>query len=218
MSLFCPPGVYRPQADTRLLQRAAREAALPHRPRVLDPCTGSGALAIGAARSGASTVTAVDVSWRSIAAAWLNSRKLGVSLELVRGDFADVLGGREFDVVLANPPYIPCPDSDATSGVARAWNGGTDGRTVVDTLCTLLPGLLTRDGVALIVHSALCGTHETVRALRAHGLKASVVARQTIPFGPVLRQRSAWLEERGLIGRGERFEELVVIRAESIER
>jgi release factor glutamine methyltransferase len=45
-------------------------------------------------------------------------------------------------------------------------------------------------------------------------LKASVIARQWIPFGPVLTARAGWLERIGLLERGRRIEELVAIRAD----
>jgi release factor glutamine methyltransferase len=54
----------------------------------------------------------------------------------------------------------------------------------------------------------------TVRRLRDTGLKASVVARRRVPFGPVLRARAGFLERSGLIEPGQRHEELVVIRGD----
>ncbi|GAA5089355.1 HemK2/MTQ2 family protein methyltransferase [Nocardia iowensis] len=218
MRLIRCPGVYRPQTDTWLLARAAAGAALPRQPRVLDPCTGTGALAIRAARMGASSVTAVDVSRRAIATAWLNSRAAGVPIELIHGDFTQAVRGRTFDVVLANPPYVPCADPDATRGRKRAWDAGCDGRVLLDQLCGMLPELLAKGGVALIVHSTLSGEELTLNHLRDNGLKASIVARQTVPFGPVLRRRAEWLEAAKHIEPGQRFEELVVIRADRIER
>jgi release factor glutamine methyltransferase len=50
--------------------------------------------------------------------------------------------------------------------------------------------------------------------LRAGGLKATVVARTVIPFGPVMRSRLEWLRDRGLIQPEQEHEELVVIRAD----
>jgi release factor glutamine methyltransferase len=48
--------------------------------------------------------------------------------------------------------------------------------------------------------------------LRAAGFSSEVVARAVQPFGPVMRPRARWFEERGLIAPGQREEELVVIR------
>ncbi|WP_433722834.1 HemK2/MTQ2 family protein methyltransferase [Nocardia sp. CA-129566] len=213
MPLLRCPGVYRPQGDTWLLVRALAEAGLPRWSRVLDICTGTGAVAIAAVRAGATAVTAVDVSRSAICSAWLNSRLRGLPIELIHGDFAEVLPGRRFDVVLANPPYVPCAEPVWFAG-SRAWNGGPDGRGLLDKLCSMLPDVLAPGGIALIVHSALANGKMTVDRLRDSGLTTAVVARQMIPFGPVLRRHTEWLERGGLISPGQCEEELLVIRAD----
>ncbi|MBP2328632.1 release factor glutamine methyltransferase [Kibdelosporangium banguiense] len=218
MWLIRSRGVYRPQEDTWLLSRTMAEASFPAGATVLDVCTGTGALAIAAARAGAQAVTAVDLSSQAIATAWVNSRIRGIPLELIHSDFAQLAGKRTFDVVLSNPPYVPYRNEELPEGLQRAWDAGPQGRAVLDRLCPLLPVLLNRGGTALIVHSALCGTETTLNQLRGTGLKASVVARETVPFGPVMRARAEWLESAGLIDAGQRHEELVVIRADRIEQ
>ncbi|MBF6059274.1 methyltransferase [Nocardia terpenica] len=214
MMLFRAPGVYRPQADTRLLMRAVVAAAIPPGRAVLDLCTGTGALAVQAARMGAKSVTAVDISRMALLSAWLNSRVRGIGAELVYGDFAHVLRHRRFDAVVANPPYVPGPGTPPPRGRSRAWEAGPEGRAVLDPLCDLLPTLLHRDGTALVVHSMVCGADRTIQRLRSGGLKAAVVARETTRFGPVLRRRARWLESRGLLEPDSTAEELVVIRAD----
>ncbi|MFI9007757.1 HemK2/MTQ2 family protein methyltransferase [Actinosynnema sp. NPDC053489] len=214
MWLLRPPGVYRPQEDTWLMAEALEEAGMPRGGRVLDVCTGTGALAIASAMAGAGEITAVDLSRRALAATWANSRLRGLRVRVLRGDFGNLVGQGEFDVVTANPPYVPSagvPDR----GAARAWDAGLDGRRVLDRLCAVLPLLLADRGMGLIVHSALSDPDVTLRQLRGGGLKASVVARRTVPFGPVMRDRAEWLARRGLIDRGQEQEELVVIRADA---
>src|SRR5690348_9899366 len=105
--LLCPPGVYRAEWDTDLLADVMVRGGYARDRHVLDVGTGSGALALTAAAAGAASVTAVDVSLRSVAAAWLNSRLHGLPVRVRRGDlFGPVAGGR-FDLVVANPPYVP---------------------------------------------------------------------------------------------------------------
>ena len=125
-----------------------------------------------------------------------------------------------FDVVTANPPYVPAlPGVDTTAipssaGPARAWNAGPDGRMILDPLCDSASALLTDGGTLLLVHSGLSNPGESLRRLEATGLAAEVVAAQLIPFGPVLRARAKWLERTGRIPVGHREEEVVVIRAD----
>ncbi|HZG04052.1 MAG TPA: HemK2/MTQ2 family protein methyltransferase [Streptomyces sp.] len=219
MLLLRPPGVYAPQADTWLLRRALQDAALAPGARVLDLCTGTGVLAMAALRMGAAEAVALDASPRAVLAARCNAWLHRLPLTVRRGDLAEAVAeagdGRRFDVVLANPPYVPSPDRELPRrGAAMCWDGGPDGRAVLDRLCAGAPALLAPGGTLLLVHSELCDTDRTLDLLYGEGLEPSVVARSTIPFGPVLRGRAAWLEARGLIAPGQCTEELVVIRAD----
>ncbi|SDM50231.1 HemK2/MTQ2 family protein methyltransferase [Allokutzneria albata] len=208
-------GVYLPQDDTALLIDAMLVAPLPQGARVLDIGTGSGVLARAAADAGAAEVTAIDVSWRALATAFVNTRLSGRRVRLRRGDIRTCLPDRHFDVVLTNPPYVPCGHGEpGRHAPARAWDAGDDGRTLIDPICDRAPALLSPKGMMLMVHSALCDAEKTLRRLRESGLKAAIVARGRCAFGPVMRSRTAWLERTGLIEPGQRDEELVVIRAD----
>jgi len=209
-----PPGVYAPQEDTSLLAAALSEEPLPRGAEVLDVGTGSGALALEAARRGG-RVTAVDVSWRAVCAAWVNARLSRLPVRIRRGDLFGPVRGQRFDLILANPPYVPAPDgSVAPRGRARNWDGGRDGRLVVNRICREAPRLLRPGGVLLMVHSAVSDPDRSVAQLREAGLKAAVTRRSRIAFGPVLSARAEWLRRRGLLGPAEEKEELVVVRAE----
>ncbi|WP_240772221.1 HemK2/MTQ2 family protein methyltransferase [Nocardia sp. CS682] len=212
--LIRTPGVYRPQTDTWLLAAALADAALPRGGRVVDICSGTGALAVHAGLAGAATVTAVDISRRASMSTWLNCRLRGIDVEVLRGDFEAMLRDRQFDVLLANPPYVPARQGPPPRGRARAWFAGQDGRSFLDRLCAATPNLLAPNGTALIVHSMVADPDLTITQLRRGGLKAAAVARTTIPFGPVMRQCSDHLVDEGLIQPGQQDEELVVIRAD----
>ncbi|MEV7004512.1 HemK2/MTQ2 family protein methyltransferase [Streptomyces sp. NPDC093982] len=214
MKPLAPPGVYAPQEDTDLLIGALRDEPLPHGASVLDVGTGSGALAIEAARRG-THVTAVDLSWRAVCTARVNARLAGLPVRTRRGNLFAPVRGQSFDLIMANPPYVPAPDTGRPPhGAARSWDAGCDGRLILDRICGEAPDLLRPGGVLLVVHSTLSCPDRTLAHLRGAGLKASVTRRRTIPYGPVLRSREHWLRTRGLLPAPEQTEELVVVRAE----
>ena len=180
----------------------------------LDLCTGSGALAIATAQAGARSVTAVDVSRRAVLAAWINALLNRVRVRPLRGDLFAPLGGRRFDAIVSNPPYLPgSGDELPDSGPQRAWDAGTDGRALIDRIAAGAATHLKPGGVVLLVQSSLCGVDRTLQALAAGGLEPEVAERRRGRLGPLLAARAPELERRGLLGPGEREEDLVAIRA-----
>jgi release factor glutamine methyltransferase len=212
--MLCPPGVYRAEGDTAMLTDVMRRGGFALDRDVLDLGTGSGALAIAAARAGAATVTAVDLSLRSVVATWLNARLHGAAVTVRRGDLFAPVAGRRFGLVVANPPYVPAEtDRLPRHRKARCWDAGPDGRALLDRICAGVRHVLAPDGDVLLVHSGVCDTDLTLDALTRAGLVPRVLATATVPFGPVMRARALLLESRGLIGVGQREEELVVVGA-----
>jgi len=208
------PGVYAPQADSRLLAAALAGEDIRPGTRVLDLCTGSGVLAVSAARRGAD-VTAVDAVRKAVLTARLNAFLARRRVRVRHGDLTDDLPHDAFDIVTCNPPYVPSPTGALPrTGPETAWDAGHDGRALLDRICVSVPALLRRNGVLLMVHSGLCDADTTVRMLTDAGLRTRVAQRAYVPFGPVLRTRLAWLRERGLVDTHDEHEELVVIRAE----
>jgi release factor glutamine methyltransferase len=210
--LLRPPGVYRAQDDTSLLVEAIHRGDHARGRSVLDVGTGSGALAIAAARAGAASVDAVDLSLRSAATARVNAWINGAAVAVHRGDLFAPVADRRFDLVLTNPPYVPSRGGLLPRHrMGRCWDAGPDGRALLDRICTGAPDVLARGGLLLLVQSEFSGEEATLHAMRAAGLKTEIVGRTRIPFGPVLRERLPLLRERGLLAPWQTDEGLVVL-------
>jgi release factor glutamine methyltransferase len=207
------PGVWRPHSDAEMLAQIVSAHGWARDRDVLDVFTGSGALALTAALGGARTVTTIDISRRALLSVRLNARRNDVKVRTRRGDVLNPVAGERFDLILANPPYLPGDETLPTRGAARAWEGGWDGRVLVDRLLEDVAGHLRPGGRLLIVHSSLTGEAQTCARMRQAGLHTEVLARHRGPLGAVGQARAAMLRERGLLGAqdGEDHEDIVVI-------
>jgi release factor glutamine methyltransferase len=212
MRVVALPGVYRPRSDTALLAAALRLQTISPRARLLDMCTGTGALALEATRL-SRDVTAVDVQRRAVLNARLNARLNRVAVAVRQGDLFDGLGGARFDAIVSNPPYVPAPDGIERAVGDRAWNAGPDGRAVLDRLCADAFDHLRPGGFVLIVQSSVAGIAETADRLADAGLDPSTVSRRRGAFGPIMSARAELLVERGVLAPGMREEEIVVVCA-----
>ncbi len=153
--------------------------------RVLDLCTGSGCVAITLAKERPTTeVLAADICLDALDVARYNALRLGALVGLVR---ADVYQGLEpyrgrFDLITANPPYIPEPQMAELSEGIRAFeptlalSAGPDGMSVIRRIATGAPAMLTSGGVLAL--EVLAGTAAVVTELLAQaGLVDLQVAR-----------------------------------------
>jgi release factor glutamine methyltransferase len=197
-----------------LLLDAVLAGPLPPEARVCELGTGSGHIALSLARAGATEVVAVDIGRRAVLGTRLNALLRRLPVRAYRGDLLHGVAG-EFDLIVANPPYVPSMEGPpAPHSRARAWDAGPDGRAFLDRICRDAPAHLACGGSLWLVHSALCDSGRTLGLLSSSGLAAEIVAKEEIPFGPVVRSREAWLRSEGLLPLGKKTETLVVIRAQ----
>jgi release factor glutamine methyltransferase len=177
------PAVLIPRPDSELLV----EVALPllaGAARVLDVGTGSGALAIALAHERPEwMVTAIDLSPEALAVAAENARSNGVAerVHCLSGDLA-VLPGGPFDLVVANPPYIPSGDLAALMPEVRdfephlALDGGRDGLEAYRAL-TRQAGAVLAPGGWLLVEVGLGQVANVQELFAAAGLTEIFTAR-----------------------------------------
>lgn len=121
---------------------------------VVDICTGSGCLAILAARIFPNAaVDAVDLSADALEVARINvaDHELEDRVSLHKGDLFAPLKGKTYDLIITNPPYVDheemavLPDEYRTEP-AMALDGGPDGLDIVRRLLTEAPKHLNPDG------------------------------------------------------------------------
>ena len=125
--------------------------------RALDLCTGSGCVAIAFARRRPTwQVTGVDIDAGAVSVARENAVRLGAasSVGLVEGDLlAPIPEPHRFDLIVANPPYIPRAElAEQDPGIrdfepTHALDGGSDGLELVRRIVQAAPARLAPAGV-----------------------------------------------------------------------
>lgn len=126
--------------------------------RVLDLCTGSGCLAILAAEAFPNAqVDASDISGDALAVAERNIRDYGLEerIHAFKADLFDGLPAAEYDVIIANPPYVTAaavaafsPEYEAEPKLAHL--GGEDGLDLVHRILREAPERLAPNGGLIV--------------------------------------------------------------------
>lgn len=151
------PAVLIPRPDTELLVEEALKR-LTGAAWVLDVGTGSGALAITLAHECPECRSvAIDVSAEALAVAAENARKNGVAerIEFRHADLAALPAG-PFDLIIANPPYIPRDDLAMLMPEVRdfepqlALDGGHDGLDAYRALARQAGAIVAPEGWLLV--------------------------------------------------------------------
>ena len=158
LPLRVTPEVLIPRADTEVLVEEALKKAT-GAAGILDVGTGSGAIAIALAHElPAARVEAVDISPAALALAEENAQRNGVAerMHFRRADLYQLQGGT-YDLVVANPPYIPATDMDELMPEVRdhephlaLCGGDVDGLAAYRTLATAAASLLVPGGWLLV--------------------------------------------------------------------
>jgi release factor glutamine methyltransferase len=172
--------VYQPCDDTFLLAEAL-EKEVKRGDLVLEVGTGTGLLAILAARR-AERVLAVDVSDYAVDCARQNVKaNRAANVEVRRSDlFAEVEG--KFDLIVFNPPYLPRDEHEPKDELSLAWDGGRDGRRVIDRFIRECRGYLRHGGRVLMLQSSLSSLEKTREMFLRQGFEVSVVAEKGFFF------------------------------------
>ncbi len=143
LDLRVAPGVFIPRPESEVLAGEAI-ARIPADGIVVEPCTGTGAVAIAVAQEARpGRVVATDVSPEAVALARTNAARHGVTVEVLLGDLLGpvdpALRGR-VDVLASNPPYLTPEELAATEPEVRdhdpaaALVAGPTGHEVSDRL------------------------------------------------------------------------------------
>ena len=192
LTLAARPGVFVVRPETEVLAGLAIDEAMSvvgsrGEARVVDLCTGSGAIGLAVATETTRTeVWAVEKEAEPFALACQNRDAVGVPcLHLERGDATDPATLAHLDtmvdVVVTNPPYVPAdemptqPEASADPHVAL-YGGSPDGTEIPVRVMRRALTLLRPGGTLLMEHSP-----SQDELLRDHAHRAGFVDVLTLP-------------------------------------
>ena len=160
LDLEVAPHTLSPRPETEMLVEAALELVPAFAPvQVLDLGTGTGAIGLALANDRQQwKITAVDRVLEAVELAERNRQRLQLAnAEVLSSHWFSALEGRQFDLIISNPPYIAETDPHLSMGDVRfepgsALTSGPDGLDDLRTIISEAPAHLTPGGWLLLEH------------------------------------------------------------------
>lgn len=156
LELMVTPATLVPRPETEVLvELALREIPRKGEWSILDLGTGSGAIAVAvASERPLCNIIAVERSTDALRVAEQNVRNLDLAnVECLQGDWTEPVQGREFDLILSNPPYVEAGHRDLTRLAQEpqaALVSGNDGLDAIRVLARDCRDIL-KEGCAMLV-------------------------------------------------------------------
>lgn len=175
--------VYEPAEDTFLL---AENLKVKKTDKVLEIGTGTGIIAIITSKI-TERVIAVDINKYAVECAKKNSDINQSNIDIRLGDLFDSLKDEKFDTILFNTPYLPTnEDEQVDDELEAAWDGGVDGRVVINRFIEEVSEHLNPSGRVQLVQSSLSNVEETIGRLMEKGFDVSITASERFFFEEVV--------------------------------
>ena len=134
MDFYVNENVLIPRPDTEILvEEVINIASKINNQKILDLCTGSGAIAISLSKKFPDAeIIGADISEKALEVAQKNAKNLDANVKFIKSNLFENIPKTKFDIIVSNPPYIKKEDIQYLSEEVKkepliALNGGTDG-------------------------------------------------------------------------------------------
>ena len=176
--------VYIPAEDSYLL---AENLEIKEGASVLEIGTGSGIVAMYASRL-TDKIAVTDINFDACELARKNFEDNNIeNIEILFGNLFEPVKNRKFDVILFNTPYLPTEEEDIIdSDLNYAFDGGSDGRKIIDRFLNEVKNHLNEGGCVQIIQSSLSNTEQTLVKLDQLGFIAEVAKSEKFFFEEIV--------------------------------
>ncbi|HSQ01642.1 MAG TPA: HemK2/MTQ2 family protein methyltransferase, partial [Methanobacterium sp.] len=135
----------------------------------------------------AKNVVVVDINKYAVTCAHNNAAINQTRVDVRLGDLFDPVEDEKFDLILFNTPYLPTEEEDVVDDeLEAAWNGGKDGRVVINRFINDVTEHLNPGGRVQLVQSSLSNVEETIGKMMEIGFEVSVTASERFFFEEVV--------------------------------
>ena len=176
--------VYIPSDDTFLL---AENLEIKEGQSVLEIGTGSGLVSMYASLL-TDDVTATDINYNALELAEKNFKLNNINtIKLEFGDLFEPVKDKKFDVILFNTPYLPTDSDDIINDdLNYAFDGGLDGRKVIDRFINQVSNHLNEKGIVQIIQSSLSDNDRTLDMFDSNGFVAEIAESEKFFFEEIV--------------------------------
>ena len=134
MDFYVNENVLIPRPDTEILvEEVIKIAQKMKNPKILDLCTGSGAIAVSISKNVPDAeIYGIDISQKALDVAKKNAKELGAKVKFIKSNLFNKIEQMKFDIIVSNPPYIKKSEINNLSQEVQkepniALDGGKDG-------------------------------------------------------------------------------------------
>lgn len=158
LKFYVDKNVLIPQPDTEILVEHVIEYCnkINYSLKILDLCTGSGAIAISLAKYiKNANIYATDISENAIEIANKNAKINKVEINFIKSDMFENIEEKDFDIIVSNPPYIKTSVISTLSNEVKnephiALDGGKDGLKFYNIICEKAEKYMNRNGIIFL--------------------------------------------------------------------
>lgn len=173
--------IYPPREDTDLLAKNLKNE-VENGDEVLDVGTGTGILALIAARSG-KNATGIDINKNAVRLARLNAKKNEITnVNFLQSDLFENVGEKRFDLIVFNPPYLPSGNTKIQVKGSEQWDGGENGREIVRNFSEEVGKCLKGKSRVLLLISSIANLQEVEKLFRKRNFEVEIMDERKIPW------------------------------------